>query len=288
MPKFQKFPDFPMGEFDGFDADTGYQMVPVHDRREMGVVTEGEPLVLRSKDPGTARFANFRTAAGPLPNTGLTDVAVRLPARARVSFSILGVATGHADIVLEAPDGTVKALLLVSVKDKRKQAYNLAFLRDIRRSTVRSHADAQAKMKMVEKTFLQQTNVELAIALAPTDVVVPGDLKNPVRIDKPGVLSSIIQSTPAAMFGNSAIIVYSVWNAKDQRPSVGITSGSLCFIDDVQLNDTEAALTFGHEVGHALGLDHTGKHLLMAGDGVSRSSKLSQFEIDTVNQSGLI
>jgi hypothetical protein len=212
---------------------------------------------------------------------------VALPPRTRVAFSIMGVAEGHADVVVEGADGTVKLLLLVSVKTKKKQAYNLAFLKDIRRSTNRSHADAQQKMKMVEQTFLHQANVELSTALPPTDVVVPKDLKNPVRIDQPGVMDSIIAATPAALFSNSAILVFSAWNAKDQRASVGITTGNICFIDDVQLNEFDAGLTFGHEVGHALGLDHNGKDVLMAGDGVSRSSRLVQFEIDTVNQSGL-
>ena len=142
-------------------------------------------------------------------------------------------------------------------------------------------------MKLVERTFLQQANVELATSLPPADVVVPKDLRNPVRIDRPGVVRSILAETPAPLFGSSAIIIYSVWDASDHRPSVGITSGTLCFIDDAQLNDNEAALTFGHEVGHALGLSHNGKHVLMAGDGISRSSKLAQFEIDTINQSGL-
>ena len=287
MLKFQKFPEFPSGEFDGFDNATGYQMVPVGDRREMGVVTETDQVVLSSRHPSRARFANLRTSSGPLRTTEMTPDTVVLPPKSRVAFSIMGIAVGHADVVLEGLEGAVKVLLLVSVKEKRKQAYNLAFLRDIRRSTTRSHADAQQKMKLVEKTFLQQANVELSTSLPATDVVVPQDLKNPVRIDRPGVLSSIIGATPAPLFGNSAIIIYSVWDASDHRPSVGITSGNLCFIDNAQLNDFEAALTFGHEVGHAMGLSHNGKHVLMAGDGISRSSKLAQFEIDTINQTGL-
>jgi hypothetical protein len=287
MLKFQKFPEFPLGKFDGFDDATGYQMVPVRDRREMGIVTENDAVVLRSRAPSQARFANLRTSSGPIQTTQLTPDVVALPPNARVAFSIMGIAAGHADVVIEGPDGSVKVLLLVSVKERKKQFYNLCFLRDIRRSTSRSHADAQQKMTLVERTFLQQANIELGLAHPAADVVVPQDLKNPVRIDRPGVVSAIIDATPPPLFGNSAIIVYSVWDASDHRPSVGITSGKLCFIDDAQLNDFEAALTFGHEVGHALGLSHNGKDVLMAGDGVSRSSKLAQFEIDTINQSGL-
>jgi hypothetical protein len=287
LPKFQKFAEFPNGEFDGFDAETGYQMVPVREHRELGIVTEREALVLRSRNPSRARFANIRSSSGPLRTTESTPGAVTLPPNSRVVFSIMGLAVGHADIVLEGSDGTVKTLLLVSVKERKTQAYNLGFLRDIRRSTARSHADAQRKMKLVEKTYLLQANLELSLSHPPADVVVPQDLKNPVRIDQSGILTAIISATPAALFGNSAIIVYSVWDASDHRPSVGITTGKFCFIDDIQTDENEAALTFGHEVGHALGLGHNGKHVLMAGDGISRSSKLAQFEIDTINQSGL-
>jgi hypothetical protein len=287
MLAFQKFPEFPSGEFDGFDAATGYQMVPVLERRDMGLVTEADPVVLSSRNPSTARFANIRTSTGPLRTTEVTPATVLLPPRSRVAFSIMGLAVGHVDIVVAGSDGSPRALLLVSVKEKKRQAYNLAFLRDIRRSTNRTHEDAQRKMKLVEKTFLQQANLELVNTLPATDVVVPQDLKNPVRVDRHGVLSAIISATPASLFGDSAIIVYSVWDASDHRSSVGITSGKMCFIDDVQANDFEAALTFGHEVGHALGLSHNGKQVLMAGDGISRSSKLAQFEIDTINQSGL-
>jgi hypothetical protein len=287
MLTFQKFPEFPMRKFDGFDDATGYQMVPVRGRRDMGIVTENDPVVLRSKAPSQARFADLRTPSGPLPTNELTPDTVALPPKSRISFAIMGIAAGHADVVIEGSDGSVKVLLLVSVKERKKQDYNLCFLRDIRRSTSRSHEDAQQKMTLVEKTFLQQANIELGLAHPVADVVVPQDLKNPVRIDRLPVLSAIIDATPKPLFGNSAIIVYSVWDASDHRPSVGITSGKLCFIDDAQLNDFEAALTFGHEVGHALGLSHNGKDVLMAGDGVSRSSKLSQFEIDTINQSGI-
>ena len=276
-----------MGEFDGFDGQTGYQMAPVGGRREMGIVTENEPLRLRSRDPSIARFANFRAASGLLRTEEQTPASVVLPAGSRIAFSIMGLAAGPTDILLEDSAGTVRLLLLVSVKAKKQQEYNLCFLRDIRRSTNRTHVDAQNKMKLVEKTFLQQANVELSTKQPPTDVVVPQDLKNPVRIDNRALLRAIITATPTRLFGNSAILVYSVWDASDHRPSVGITSGNLCFIDDAQKNDNEAALTFGHEVGHALGLGHNGKDVLMAGDGISRSSKLAQFEIDTVNQSGI-
>jgi hypothetical protein len=287
MLKFQKFPEFSMGEFDGFDGDTGYQMVPVRGSRQMGIITENEEVLLSSRHPSHVRFANLRTSFGPISTTDLSPAEVMLPPRSRITFSIMGVATGHADVVLQGRDGSTKLLLLVSVKELKKQAYNLAFLRDIRRSTKRSHVDAQEKMKRVEKSFLQQANVALQPTLLPTDVVVPMDLKNPVRVDRPGVLDAIASATPARLFGNSAIIIYSVWDASDHRPSVGITTGNLCFVDDVQLNETEATFTFGHEIGHALGLSHSGKHTLMAGDGITRSSKLAQFEIDTINQTGL-
>ena len=91
MPaKFEK-PLIPLfrDHIDGFDKKTQYQMMPVRDKREMGVVTDSEDCLLRVNDPSVARLANFWNSSGLLPARAATDRIV-LSRKSQVAFSILG------------------------------------------------------------------------------------------------------------------------------------------------------------------------------------------------------
>jgi Matrixin len=166
--------------------------------------------------------------------------------------------------------------------------YALCFLRDIRRATTRSQTEAKSMMDKVGKTYLQQTNVDLQLQPPQTDVVVGKNLGKPLFIGKKGVIPAILDATPDALI-LADVIVYCCWDVEDTRPAnaAGLTSGKLSFVEDGGDPRFVAPLTFAHEVGHALGLDHTGnRNNLMFPTLDARSSKLSQFEIDTVNTSG--
>jgi hypothetical protein len=64
---------------------------------------------------------------------------------------------------------------------------------------------------------------------------------------------------------------------------VGLNSGASCYVEFNRFVEEENFLTTAHEIGHALGLDHSAADL-MAGDGSSRSAFLKQFEIDMANR----
>ena len=84
-------------------------------------------------------------------------------------------------------------------------------------------------------------------------------------------------------------IVYFTWNIRTVKDDVvGLNVNNVCFVEFNSVDRNENGLTTAHELGHALGLKHNGRDLLMAGDGISRSSRLEQFEIDTVNPSGTV
>jgi hypothetical protein len=83
--------------FDGLDRKSLYQMVPLGDGREMGVVTEADDVVLASTQSSVALLTNLRTAAGPFGPTTKFDSFV-LPTHARVTFAITGELVGHTEI----------------------------------------------------------------------------------------------------------------------------------------------------------------------------------------------
>jgi hypothetical protein len=73
-----------------------------------------------------------------------------------------------------------------------------------------------------------------------------------------------------------------------QHPKiVGLNLGFDCYVEKQASRPhgvNEDAITTAHEIGHGLGLLHSGAKHLMAGDGNSRSSRLRQFEIDMINR----
>ncbi|WP_348393474.1 zinc-dependent metalloprotease family protein, partial [Streptococcus pneumoniae] len=78
--------------------------------------------------------------------------------------------------------------------------------------------------------------------------------------------------------------IYFTWDLRSniRGDIVGQNFGFACFVEQGN-SPFENANTVAHEIGHGLGLGHTGAKTMMAGDGDARSSFLQQFEIDTVN-----
>lgn len=155
-------------------------------------------------------------------------------------------------------------------------------------------------MTLVEKVFLRQANVILTEATPQIfDVNINDiDLGNTILIDKEPDgdtrtrKSIIIQRTPDQAFvGN--IVIYFTWDLSSIDGDVaGITFGNkTCFVEFTIAGTNPAVngLVIAHELGHALGLQHNGGGNLMApGLDIVRSSRLEQFEIDTINPSGIV
>lgn len=294
--KFEKVQDPALGLFDGFDAKSFYQMVPVRGRREMGVVTDGAECILRSNNPSIARFANFRSKTSGFRTVEQTPHIVKLPANSGIAFSILGLAVGHTEVILETLGGDNLASLLVSVKSPVTKTFALCLLKDIRRESGFSASDVTKIMQRVSATYRQQANLNLNPLGPPSDVatvVVKKNLGNPLIPEKRSNLEAIVDETPAHLFGAN-MVIYGCWNIERLKGPqiVGLQMGSMCFVE----NDGRGAasntntFTFGHEVGHALGLEHHNGDVdrLMFKEVVGRKSLLSQFEIDTINPSGTL
>ena len=288
--RFEKADDL----FDGFDSKTVYQMVPVGERRgALRAISEAEEIEIAFDTPGIAKFGNKSfSPPSPLP---FGDDFVRLQPNSEVRFELVGVRAGNTTLVIKNPKGKALATLLVSVKSQLGKTYALCRLSDMRRPCPWAESDIRPMMPRVERTFLQQANVKLSekrsqifeINVNDRDL---GDPLIPEQIIRPEstTLSHYI------LFKRSPIdailvdfTIFFTWNLRQTKKDiVGQNFGQACFVE-FQTSPFENALTTAHELGHGLGLDHTGAHTLMAGDGVSRSSLLRQFEIDTINQSGL-
>ena len=283
------------GSFDGFDAKTVYQMVPLGDSRAgLNAVTGDEEGEVTFINPGVARFGGAKRFDPPsaLP---FSDTAVRLPPRTRFTFELIGLKPGDTTVVIRDRAGKALASLLVSVKAQIAKTYSLCRLSDMRRSCPWPAAELRPMMQRVEKTFLQQANVKLSekggviheVNINDRDL---GDPLIPERIVQPEneTLNFIILSRSPIQALASNFTIYFTWDLRATRKDiVGLNIGQSCYAEFNSTNPFENALTTAHELGHALGLDHTGADTLMAGDGNSRTSTLQQFEIDTINQTNL-
>jgi len=184
--------------------------------------------------------------------------------------------------------------LLVSVKSQISKTYALCRLSDMRRTSPWPVPNLQPMMQRVEKTFLQQANIKLSqkdneifhVNANDRDL---GDPLIPERIIQPENFSLshylLFRRSPTkAILANFTI--FFVWDLRTTKKDiVGQNFGQACFVEFNSTSPFENALTTAHEIGHGLGLGHTTSQFMMAGDGFSRTSRLQQFEIDTINKS---
>jgi hypothetical protein len=285
--RFDKPTTGPLGDFDGFDAEALFQMVPAGESRLMGVVTDGRGATLRAGSPQFAEFRNVRSTKAF--NGSPTPVQINLPPDSTTTFEIFGVTSGRTPLVLQDQAGKEIATLDVSIKMPLRKTVNFCFLADIRRASSFLHEDVPRLFAKAQRSFLAQANVDLQEATrGGFDVTVLRDLGNPLQPENSAKAKSIFEATPARAF-LADFVVYLCWNLTAPGKDIGgvaFPGTSVCFCED----DGRGAAGFfsgavlAHELGHLMGLDHF-QHANggLMNKGVITSSRLFQFEIDTVN-----
>ena len=284
--KFLKPTTAPFRDFDGFDITALYQMVPVGQSRLLAVVTDREGAKLRVGSPSFISLRNVRSTKAF--NGSPTVSLVNLPPDSTTTFDIFGDTSGRTTLILEDNAGKEIATLTVSVKMPFRRTFNFCLLSDIRRSSSFFREDAPNLFTKAALAYLQQANVVLA-ELTPRgfEVNVMKDLGNPLRPEDNKVIDAIVAATPSEALA-AEFVVYICWNIASPGKDVGglaFKGTQFCFCEDNGRGSvgSSTSLIVTHELGHLMGLDHFQNGGLMQGDVFPRSSKLFQFEIDTVN-----
>ena len=308
---FSKNSDPVMQGFDGFDPKPAYQMVPVGEtRRGIKITTGADAVDVEFEPRDIARFANPRTFVPPA-NTPIEDHFMRLGPRTVATFDVFGQKAGQTLLTIRDRQGRGIESMVFSVKAPLRKTYSLCVLNDMRHrspwyppndptSPTPPTADATLRpmMEGVKKTYSQQANILLSekggrifdFTINDKNLGDPIILDSMVRPENEVMTSFIMGKCPVDAFGADFIFIFT-WDIRlIANDIVGFDPGfgAVCFVEFNSSNPFENALTTAHELGHAFKMRHNGQNLLMAGDGISRSSLLQQFEIDTANESGTI
>jgi hypothetical protein len=286
MPaRFKKVIKEPFGDFDGFDAEGGYQMVPSGGELRFLGAFGGEGGTITNSDSSIVRMERF-TSSIPLA-TATIEKAI-LPPKAEVEFALNGVKPGRVTIALRNTAGKLEDELTISVKAPRSVTLSIAILKDIRRQAGFDADIIRSLLSGVFKTYKQQVNIDLSINHGPEELLVEKDLKDPMFPEIVETALAIHDATPRIWF-LSTLIVYCTWNIQTlsgKDDLAGLNVGKKVFVEN-NPNPTLTRVTFAHEIGHGLGLDHTTDREAVMNPFVGGAhTRFRQFEIDQMNKSG--
>jgi len=283
--RFKKVIKEPLADFDGFDAEGGYQMVPAGGELRFLGASGAEGATITNSDSSIVRMERF-TSTIPLP-TATIDKAI-LPRRAEVEFALNGVKPGRVTLAMRNAGGKLEDELTISVKAPQAVTLSIAILRDIRRQAGFDADMIRFLLSGVFKTYKQQANIDLSIINGPEELLVEKDLKDPMFPENIATALAIHDATPTIWF-RSTLIVYCTWNIQTlsgKDDLAGLNVGKKVFVEN-NANPILTRVTFAHEIGHGLGLDHiTDREAVMNPFVGGAHTRFRQFEIDRMNASG--
>jgi hypothetical protein len=288
VARFRKVTTGPLGDFDGWDEQGGFQMVPTGgELRLLGASAGPNGGTITNGRPDLVRMERFSSSI-PL-TTARIDQAI-LPPNAEVEFALNGVAVGRTTLSLTDPTGKQDDVLTISIKTPVRFTLSVVILFDIRRKNDFDSATVRRILSGVAKTYKQQANIDVEIINGPVDVLVEKDLKDPMFPQEKETLLAIHDATPAKFFSADAVI-FCTWNIKslggDGRLDLaGLQVAKNIFVEK-NPDATLTSITFAHEIGHALGLTHLpDNEAIMNPIVAGRHNRFRQFEIDQINKTG--
>jgi hypothetical protein len=269
-----------------------YQMVPKDDVREISLTITGGEVKMASANPNIAKIGPVTGDTPWEPNLKILN----FDEETEFIFKVYGKNVGRTAILVEDATGKSLSNLVVSVKQNIEKTYQLLILQDIKRKSKRSPEDLIQIMEGVKKLYKRQANVTLKQVYLPSIFYIEEDLGDPIDTKKSiwpfsKTLDEKINN------GNSKIgatkqdfTIVSTWNLTlGDLDIAGIDPnfGKLMLAEDLGENtrDLEFSL-FAHELAHAFNCKHhlDPPNLLM--QLAIGSCKMSQLEIDTINQTG--
>ncbi len=143
-------------------------------------------------------------------------------------------------------------------------------------------------MLAASKIWRDQANISLERVGPINDVVVPVDLGDPLFNDACNKVVAIAQASMTNQFWQANLYIYGTWNLeyRSNKNVGGSTTYNMCFVEN-QWSGRPGALVCAHELGHALGLAHSGTEgridLLMQGSAINNDF-LDMLDIEWTNR----
>lgn len=280
-------------DFDGYDHESGYQMVPIDGMRTVTVKTDTLAARLSLNLQRRAiLIGNFRDA-GNQPIAGLNtasefnnDRDFTLPANSTIRFDIKGnqfVANAAIDLkeikVNSDTDITLDASIIVGVKAKITKKTAFVFVSDIR-GNIRPKFDERSidprgVLRAASTSYLNQANMELTDIDDGTpikEMTTAADLGDPIIVDKEmpkrskntsAFIASEVDAKFPGLFASTHFVILLTRRVRSLNSvavldiNVRNSQGSnMIFFTPFTSNAEDMHKALMHEVGHASGADH--------------------------------
>ena len=280
-------------DHDGWFTDTTFrdagprhfQMVPVGGQRFVTVQVDGDPCVVSSRNPTVAGVGGADSGFNPTSanRVVLTPLGAPFPFIVRVQ----GTRVGRTQVVISDTSGKQLDAVEISVKSETRQTYRLWALKDLKRRTARTNEQMASIMTTVASVYKAQANVTLQQTGDPEDLLVRGDLGDPI------VSSALLIPTAAVAikFKNKTTASFDMVSTWKMDGAVGRSNNltGVCLVGDYKTDQIlQESSSYTHELSHAFGNGGhvTASQMLMSGDG-SDGFQMTQLNIDTINPTGL-
>lgn len=246
----------------GFDnsVNPDWFLVLLNDRKPLRLIN-GEGMTVISLSPSIATVAVLEGNKALPVDVRAYKNSVRIPDSSQRQIIVVKGNSFGRTVFEVRKNNELVTRLEVSVRPKVTLRLSFNLVADRSKQTVRTKAEVEDILKLLNSTYLEQTGIEFT-----------ANQISQLRFDKqfgsavnyktdaygktlPGHDWDLITSKRDK---SAHINIYFVWDLEvsDKNTSVwGLTSNRDCFISDQRVSILESTQTVGHEIGHVLGID---------------------------------